>query len=421
MIARGRTHLLWLLGGIALLGGAGALLAQLAPGERGVAPIDSSSNYEVTGIAVDVSGRTADQARTGGWREAQRRGWKTLWARLHGLPPDAAPGLPDATLDSIVSSIEVEDEQIGPTRYIAHLGVLFDRGRAAGFLGGTGGQAPHSQPMLVIPVEWSGGAGQSFERRTEWQRAWARFKAGASAVDYVRPTGSGADPLMLNAGQAARAGRIWWRMLLDQYGASDVVMPEVKLHRLYPGGPIRCDFAARHGPDGIALATFTLVAANPDQLDATLDEGVRRIDAAYVAALNAGGLEPDPSLSIDDEPEAPPPAVEQGAGGDDPLAEIMQNLNTSAYTVQADTPDAASVPALEASLRGLPGVHAAVVSSLAVGGVSVARVDFEGDLDALRLVLQSHGWQVDASGDALRIRRAPPAPPPPSPSAPPPQ
>jgi hypothetical protein len=204
----------------ALLGVAAVVYAQLEGGERGVAPIDSSGSYEVGGIHVDVAGKTADEARIGGWREAQRKGWKMLWGRVNGQPSAAAPGLPDSTLDSIVGGIVVEDEEIGTSRYIARLGVLFDRARAGQLLG-VRGQTMRSPPMLVIPVIWSGATPQTFEMRTEWQKAWARFRSGGSPIDYVRPSGTGSDPLLLNVAQARRPGRTWWRMLLDQYGAAD--------------------------------------------------------------------------------------------------------------------------------------------------------------------------------------------------------
>src|SRR3546814_4306811 len=76
-----------------------------------------------------------------------------------------AGSLSDATLNGLVSGIIIENEQIGPTRYIATLGVLFDRGRAGSLLG-VGGHAFRSPPMLVIPIEWSGGVARSLERRT---------------------------------------------------------------------------------------------------------------------------------------------------------------------------------------------------------------------------------------------------------------
>ena len=58
---------------------------------------------------------------------AQRQGFKALWAKTNNRPASQAPNLPDSTLDEMVSSIVVEREQIGPTRYIADLGILFDR------------------------------------------------------------------------------------------------------------------------------------------------------------------------------------------------------------------------------------------------------------------------------------------------------
>jgi hypothetical protein len=177
----------------------------------------------------------------------------------------------------MVSGIVVEQEQIGPKRYIATLGVLFDRARTGQLLG-VGGVVHRSAPMLVIPVMLTGGAFTSFEYRNEWQKAWARFRTGNSAVDYVRPTGSGIDPLLLNVMQARRPGRGWWRMLLNQYGAADVVVPEVHLKRLWPGGPAIATFTARHGPDGAVLGSFTLRVETSAAIPKLLDAGVQRLD-----------------------------------------------------------------------------------------------------------------------------------------------
>ena len=407
-----------MLAAAALLAGAGGwyALAQLAPGDRGVPPIDSSSNYEVTGVTVDVAGKTADEARTAAWRLAQRKGWKVLWARLHGASPDAAPGLPDSTLDSIVAGIEVEAEQVGPHRYIATLGLLFDRGRTGSYVGGADGQAPRSAPMLMIPIQYGGGSEMSFEGRSSWQKAWARFRAGGSPVDYVRPVGTGPDPLLLGLGQSRRPGRIWWRMLLDQYGASDVVVPEVFLERRYPGGPIAARFVARHGPDAEMLGSFELVTASTDGLDKMLDEGVRRIDQLYVAALGDGRLRPDPSLTIET-PDAPTPDLIP-ADAEDPLASIVDEATSTSLSIQLDTADVAALDQAQAALRAVPGVTQAAVSSLALGGTSLLAVSYGGDPAALKIALAARGWQLDGEGSTLRMRRGrtpPPAPEAPSP------
>ncbi|HEU5430091.1 MAG TPA: hypothetical protein VFU81_00425, partial [Thermomicrobiales bacterium] len=122
----------------------GVVYAQLETADRGILPLDSSNTLEIGGIHVDVGGADADSARYAGWRIAQRQGFKALWAKMHNAPISQAPNLPDSTLDQIVSSINVEREQIGPHRYIADLGVLFDRARAAQYLGVEGGEVQRS-------------------------------------------------------------------------------------------------------------------------------------------------------------------------------------------------------------------------------------------------------------------------------------
>ncbi len=384
-----------------MLGAGGTLWAQLE-GDRGIPPIDSSSSYEVDGIAVDVAAKSADAARMGGWRLAQRRGWKMLWARVNGQPPASAPGLSDSTLDSIVAGIVVEDEQIGVNRYIGRLGVLFDRSRAGQMLG-VQGQGPRSSPMLVIPVLWDGDAPTSFEVKNEWQRAWARYRSGGSPVDYVRVAGVGADPLLLNVAQAQRPGRAWWRMLLDQYGAADIVVPEVMLDRSWPGGPVIGRFTARHGTDGEVIDRFTLRVESSAALPRMMEEGVRRVDDAYTRALREGGLRPDRSLVLEQPVDTPPADV---LADDSPVEAVTApDVTGTAYTIQVETPDAASLGAAEQALRSVPGVRSSSTTSMALGGVSVMRIAFDGDLAELRLSLAARGWRVEEAGGGLRIRR----------------
>ena len=116
--------------------------AQLEGADRGIAPIESASTLEVTGIDVDISAKTGEEARLEGWRQAQGKAWKQLWAKSTGGSPAQAPNLSNAELDALVASIVIEQEQIGPTRYIARLGVLFDRAKAAPMLG-IGGVIPN--------------------------------------------------------------------------------------------------------------------------------------------------------------------------------------------------------------------------------------------------------------------------------------
>jgi hypothetical protein len=386
-----------------LLAGAGTIYAQLEGSDRGIPPVDSTTNFEISGVEVDVSAANADAARTEGWRRAQSLGWRMLWARTQRRPLAQAPTLSESVLDGIVSGIVIEQEQISPTRYIARLGILFDRARTGQMLG-VQGLSVRSAPMLVIPVMTTGSAAYSFEFRNEWQRAWAQFRTAGSPIDYVRTSGSGIDAMVLNFAQTRRRGRGWWRMLLDQYGAADIIVPEVALRRLYPGGPAIAIFTARYGPDDQMIGRFELRAANSAAIPAMLDEGVRRMDALYARALDQGLLRPDPTLVIIAPPlppalEAPPeePLTSDGS----PTAPTGTIVN-----VQVSTPDAGSVQQAEISVSRVGGVTSAITTSLALGGTSVMRVTYAGDSAALQAALRAQGWQVSVvNGNTLRISR----------------
>ncbi|MGL4313307.1 MAG: heavy-metal-associated domain-containing protein [Sphingomonas sp.] len=368
---------------------------------------DDGSSLEIGGIDVDVVGKTSSAARLAGWRIAQRRGWEML-ARRYGK----SSSLSDGALDSVVSAIVVENEQIGGNRYIARLGVEFNRARAGNLLGISIGQA-RSTPMLLIPIIWSGGAGSAFETKTPWLEAWQRFRAGNSTIDYVRPAGTGPDALLMNTGQILRPGRGWWRAILSQYGATNVLIPIVHLYRQWPGGPIVATFQARYGPDNLLLGKFALRVANADALPALLDAGVQRIDALYQRALAADLFRPDPGLAY-----RPPVETPVDDSGDNALIvdDSAQAPGANTITVQVDTPNAGAVTTAEASIRDVPGVTQTVTSSLALGAISVMKVTYDGDAASLAAALEARGWKVQRGNGAIRIER-PSAPPPPPPDA----
>lgn len=402
-----------ILGGTALAGlafvGTTRLVAQIE-GDRGIAPLANSEDIQVNGIQVDVTGDTGAEARLAGWKQAEKLAWKKL----------GGPDMPLESIDAMVSSVVIGNEQVGPRRYIATLGVIFDKGKASQYIGRQGGVVVRSAPLLVVPVLYSGGVRQVFEVRSPWQRAWAEFQASGSPVDYVRPTGSGGESLVLTAGQTGRRSRIWWRTVLDQFEAADVVIPVARLERQWPGGPVKGTFTARYGPDSTFLGSFEMTAASEQDLPRMLDEAVVRVDAMYRDALASGLLTPDPSLAASEAgldrafaelreklmptgEVAPAPMITlppQGAPGTVAPAAPVETV-----VVQFATPDAAAVDGALAAVRGVPGVQGAATVSLAVGGTSVMRVTVAGGAERLAEGLRGQGWKVSSGGGALKISR----------------
>jgi hypothetical protein len=397
---------------LAILGVTAVVYAQLETSDRGILPVDSSGTLEITGIHVDVGAADAQSARYAGWRMAERQGFRALWAQVHNVPINQAPNLADSTLDQIVTSINVENEQIGPNRYIADLGLLFDRARAAQFLGVEGGEVQRSAPMLLIPITITAGTATTIELRNAWQRAWAQFRTSQSPINYVRVSGLGVDPMLVNAAQTTRPGRGWWRNIIDLYGAADILVAEVQLQRLYPGGPARARFVARHGPDNEVVGGFTLTAQNSEGIPAMMAEGVRRMDGVFATAMAAGRLQRDPSLNL------PPPPVQEM-----PVETIAAPTNTTnAYQVQISGKDVNIYNFAMAHLRTLAGVDSATPQQINPGGTSYVLVAYHGDIAALAAALSARGWTVDYSGTVVHMRassdKPPPIPPPPPPIPP---
>lgn len=385
----------------------GVVEGQISRGDRGITPINSSGDFLASGILVDVTGDNADDAREKGWREAQRLGWTQLYRKLNGSD---GPKLGDSVLDGIVTAIVVEEEQIGPRRYVARLGVQFDRVRAGQILG-VSGRTLRSPPLLVIPVYSIDGIPQVFEQRSAWQRAWAEYNTGQSAIDYVRTAGTGADTLLINAGQTGRRGRVWWRVILDQYGAADVLTPIARVEYSYPGGPIKGYFTARFGPDSKLISSFTMTGPSPAALPDMMEKAVARMDRVYIDALASGVLRTDTYLVLE-KPVEREDLPEEVATDEDALpSETDSSVPTTApvgvqsFTVQYSSPDVDSVTATERAVGGIAGVQSASTTSLALGGTSVMRVTFRGDIAALSAALAARGYKVQEGGSTLRISR----------------
>ena len=195
-------------------------------------------------------------------------------------------------------------------------------------------------------------------------------------------------------------------------------MPMARLEREYPGGPVRGTFTARYGPDNRFIGSFTLSAKDEADVPRMLDAAIVRLDTLFTQALAAGLLKPDPTLNM--APVVDPVLIEKIVAEQGPLPAAQPSgtpqagpsasasaapAATATYTVQFATADATDVDAGMAAMRGIAGVRSAVSTSIAIGGTSVMRVTYAGDLDALAAALRAQGWRVTVGADALSIRR----------------
>lgn len=369
-----------------------------------IAQNSGGSAYSIGGIDVDVAGPNAQAARMAAFRIAQRKAWPQLWSRLTGLSVAAAPRLSDSQLDGMVSGIESQGERFSTTRYIARLGVVFDRSRASEYLGATGAGL-HSPPMLLLPMLSDGGAAKIYQGKTPWLAAWNRFRETVTPLDYVLASGSASDNMLLTGWQVHRPDRGNWRNILTRFDAVQVLTAEARLTRSWPGGPITGQFIARAGPDAGELGRFSLSTATPEGLDAMFDTAVRQIDEIYAIALRSGRLQSEPDLAIE-----LAPVLGSGPYIGAPIASSDDDESGIAASVEVAmaTPDAATVTAIEAQLRATPGVTAVTMTSLSLGGSSRVLISYDVPRDSLEYALDGKGLRlVTSNGQTVLRRRLP--------------
>jgi|TARA_R100000501_G_scaffold17911_1_gene34730 hypothetical protein len=415
MMFRGFLVLAALLLGALMLNAAEA--QQDAEGARSAGEGDAASAanagvaFAVEGIQLDVRAATVEQARDAAFREAPRQAWPRLWARMTGNEIDEAPAMTDAALDAMIESIEVEAERFGDGRYIATLGVIFERTRAGRRLP-AGARVLQSGPLLLIPLLTDAGAASTLDPDSAWFAAWQEFSTGASVIDYVRPQATVADRILLGSWQALRDDRALWRAALAKYDADNVLVAEARLIRSYPGGPVTGQFVARYGPDSTVLQTFTLSANGTAGISDMLADAIKRIDGIYSRALQDGTIVADDSLSVALAPiEAPAGQLDDGFTAE------------QALTATVVTPEADDWTRIRAVLDQVPQVAGFTLETLNIGGTSIVRIAYAGELANLRYSLDSRGLRLEPGEAGYRLRPRiegeAPLPPPaiPSPSA----
>lgn len=360
--------------------------------------------FSVKGVAVDVVAGDANKARDAGFRLAQRKAWRQLWARLTGQSESSAPNLGDGGMNGLVAGINVESENFSSRRYIARLSVDFEPTQIRSYIGklGLGPQGRKSHPILLLPVLKDGGAWSGVDPRSPWFRAWTTFADVRTAIDYVRVTGTPSDGVLLGAPRATEQSAEMMRLALVRYGAEDYAVAEAQLNRTYPGGPVEGTFRILHGLERRLLGEVTLKAATPAGIPAMMAEAVSKLDAAMNKALEAGKLKASESIRVETVAAAP--------------LEPEQTFGVQSFRgidVLVDTPSAQAWSALEAQLRRVQSIAGLTLTGLSLGGTSQVRLDYGSSVDWLHYDLDQIGLRLVPTGDgrlALRARRAGDAP-----------
>lgn len=240
--------------------------------------------FEVRDVAVDVTAKTAAEARERAIQQGQAAAFRKLLERLT-LSTDHAnlPQFEPAETTPYVNDFSVSDEKTSAVRYLAKLHFRFKADDIRRLLrdGGLQFAETPSKPVLVLAVFQSAGGLVLWEDPNPWRDAWNRRQAAGGLVTLALPLGDLTDIGAVNVQQAVRGEVDALGKLATRYNVGDTVVAYTRLGLNPEGQGQRVDvsvtrFSPHHEPDTRLLAL--------DQQDREPVEGLLRRAVDSVAA-----------------------------------------------------------------------------------------------------------------------------------------
>lgn len=315
--------------------------------------------FTVSGIPVDATAASEVEAKAQAVAQGQRDGLQRLFQRLTRQEDWAR--LPDITvsaMDDYLRDMSFAEERFGGGRYLAKLTVRYDpdsvrralRDRGIAFT-----EEP-SPPLVVIPIDRSGGSPILWEDGNRWRDAWLARPQGEGLVQVIAPLGDLGDATAISAEQALAGGPDIGRALAERYGARGVVVAV-----LDAGAPGGASIAVNVIAEGWPADPRTMRAElKPDDLPDAIHQRA-------VEAVMAGLSESWKSLT----------AI-------DPTAEEGSLIAVSALTGLADW------VAIEKRLKSISAVSVIVPRRMTLREAEV-EIRYRGPLDRLLSIARANG------------------------------
>ena len=203
------------------------LLAWAGPASGRAWAADQSDTFEVERVPVDVTGKTAAEAREEALAQGEIEAFNRLLKRLTlRAQHTKLPKLNKADIDRFVSDFSVADEKTSAVRYLASLNFRFKAEAVRQFLNdmGVGFAETVSKPVLVLPVFQDAGALILWDEPNPWREAWSRRAPVQELVPTILPLGDLADIAAIGAEQAIDGDMQRLSAIAGRYAASDTLV-----------------------------------------------------------------------------------------------------------------------------------------------------------------------------------------------------
>lgn len=339
----------------------------------GVSAQDQSV-FQVKDVAVDVTARSASDARTVAILQGERMAFSRLFRKLVAEEDWALePTLANEDLTALVQGFDVSDERSSSTRYLANLNVTFDAEKIRSYLGSLGVSfaETRTRPTLILPLLTYAGTDVLWGSQNTWMQAWRDYPLSASLINYHLPENSAADWTTLSPRHlhAKRTDRV--NAAMARYDVSDVILAHAELKRAALPGSASLNISISRG-QALSPLFELLVSQQPgEDVAQMMHRAIERIDATLSEAWKSRVL------------------IQYGS---------QQHIEA-----HVAVEDFTSWRAMVAKLETIPQIRDLSVDSL---GFDTAQLsfDFYGGIEQLRVAMEEQGLTLrEESEGAWRI------------------
>jgi hypothetical protein len=327
--------------------------------------------YRVERVPVDASADDAVTAREQALDNGQRDGLHMLMGRLTSAR-DAArlPDVRSLSLDRLVRSFDVADEQVGATRYVGHINVNYDGAEVERLLRDAGiAYAVGPFPAVVVVPALRSAEGYDLWSDNPWRAAWAARADQGQLLEMRVPLGDLGDLSGLPPDALAQQDASAMAALASRYdAASGYVVAATLPEELTAGAPVRLEVL---GPD------------------------LQRVGAAEVATIGEGS---EPTLQLEPVVAAAVRQVEEAWKAD----KLVRADQVAALPVEVALVDFPGWLQIRRHLEGIPWIRRLRIDELGRDHANLV-IEYIGDFQQLDSAIADNGLRLAQENGTWRL------------------
>ena len=189
-----------------------------------IALSEVQSQYAVSDVMVNASGKTPSQARINAVAAGQRNAFIILLNRLK-IDENFAASLQDDAISDMVASQQIIDEKISGNNYSATLNLTFSESFVKHYLGNKINSVEVAKPnsYLVIPIKMVKNQSIIWEENNDWKLAWENIIKNGKTSSIKLLKGDVEDINIFNVGTVSNANFSSFESAFNKYKVDTLI------------------------------------------------------------------------------------------------------------------------------------------------------------------------------------------------------